>query len=163
MRLPGVSDQGVVGVAAFLTGQSDAALGATVRSLAKTFGGFLSWFVAPWTDAVARRPIVAAIVLALLFLSLRWSASLQQQIWDRTRAAWVEEPGRNRLMPTGRRGALFESTLFCLRNIGSHEWKDTRELRHAGYDGGPVRAITPDMTAQEAIEAFRRCCGLRGR
>src|SRR5262249_44429138 len=100
LRLPGVIDQ------------SEAAVSGTVRWLAETFGGFLPSFVAPWTNAIARRPVLAVAVLAALLLSLRWSAHLQQQIWDRARAAWVAEPEKNRLMPTGQRGALFEAVLW---------------------------------------------------
>jgi hypothetical protein len=33
--------------------------------------------------------------------------------------------------------------------------KDTREFRHGGYDGGPIRNITAKMTAQEAMEAYQ--------
>ncbi len=113
LRLPGVAGQGgLADLTKSLADESDAALGATVRSLAMTFGGFLPWFVAPWTEAAARRPIIAIAILAALYLSLRWSTRLQQQICDRARAAWVEEPGTNRLMPAGRRGALFESALW---------------------------------------------------
>lgn len=100
LRLPGVIDQ------------SEVAVGGTVLWLAETFGGFLPSFVAPWTNAIARRPVIAVAVLAALLLSLRWSAHLQQQIWDRARAAWVAEPKKNRLMPTGQRGALFEAVLW---------------------------------------------------
>jgi hypothetical protein len=67
---------------------------------------------------------------------------------------WWERAAQNVASGNGGPGAS-SMVMFCLRNIDSDEWKDTREIRHAGNDGGPVRNITATMTAQEAIEAYQ--------
>jgi hypothetical protein len=99
LRMPGVTDS------------VDVVAGGTIRSVAETFGGFLTAFVAPWNDAVCRHPVMAALVLIGFFLNLGVSANLQQRIWDRACAAWVDDPAEKRLLPTGQRGALFGMAL----------------------------------------------------
>jgi hypothetical protein len=42
-----------------------------------------------------------------------------------------------------------------MKNCGGGEWKETREYRHSGSGGGPVKMITSSMTAQEAVEAYQ--------
>jgi hypothetical protein len=77
---------------------------------------------------------------------------------------WGKRAAQNVASGNGGPGAS-SMVMFCLRNIDSGEWKDTRELRHAGPNAEPVRTIDATMTAQEAIEAYhlRRCCYHEGR
>jgi hypothetical protein len=67
---------------------------------------------------------------------------------------WWERAAQNVASGKGGPGAS-SMVMFCLRNIDSVEWKDTRKFRHTGHDGGPIRNITATMTAQEAIEAYQ--------
>jgi hypothetical protein len=67
---------------------------------------------------------------------------------------WWERAAQNVASGNGGPGAS-SMVMFCLRNIDSGEWKDTRELRHAGPNAEPVRTIDATMTAQEAIEAYQ--------
>lgn len=67
---------------------------------------------------------------------------------------WWERAAQNVASGNGGPGAS-SMVMFCLRNIDSDEWKDTREIRQAGNDGGPVRNITATMTAREAVEAYQ--------
>jgi uncharacterized protein (DUF2235 family) len=109
-------------VVAYLPGvTADVATGGTVRWLATTSGAFLPSFVAPWINAVCLRPVVAASVLIGLFVNLGLSATLQQRIWDRARAAWIVDPAKKPLLPTGQRGALF-GTALCLAVFAVAAW-----------------------------------------
>jgi hypothetical protein len=45
-------------------------------------------------------------------------------------------------------------TIFGMKNCGGGEWKETKEYRHSGPNGDPVK-ITSNMTAQEAVEAYQ--------
>ena len=59
-------------------------LGAVGRSVAS----ITPWYLAPWQNAIAQNPIVAAILAALAFFCYRRGKSLRIGIADRARAAW---------------------------------------------------------------------------
>jgi hypothetical protein len=67
---------------------------------------------------------------------------------------WWEHSGRNVAIGKGGPGAA-TMAIFGMKNCGGGEWKETREYRHSGSGGGPVKMITSSMTAQEAVEAYQ--------
>jgi hypothetical protein len=59
-------------------------------------------------------------------------------------------------LPDGKGGPGASTiTIFGMKNCGGGEWKETREYRHSGPNGDPVK-ITSNMSAQEAVEEYQK-------
>jgi hypothetical protein len=67
---------------------------------------------------------------------------------------WWESAARKIADGKGGPGAS-TITIFGMKNCGGGEWKETREYRHSGPNGDPVK-ITSNMSAQEAVEEYQK-------
>jgi hypothetical protein len=135
-------------------GQLDLATRGLVGSIADLTTGFLPWFLEPWITAIRQHPVVAALLLFGLLLSLWVSAMLQRRIRDRARATWNAGTKVEYLQPTGQRGAAlimaFIFGAFAIMALATWFWPP---VKAAGI--GWVVSFAVLAAAFLALWAFR--------